>query len=65
MEVYGGLNFESAKAAEIKEVAPGVGTMMCLECNGDPEGYVRLFPPELGITQCVDCKGRGWVYVNV
>lgn len=65
MEVYGGLNFESAKAVEIKEVAPGVGIVTCLECNGDPEGYARLFPPEVGITQCVDCKGRGWVYVSI
>ena len=44
-------------------VAPGVGKIACLECEGDPEGYPSLFPAEIGVTQCIDCKGRGWVYV--
>jgi hypothetical protein len=33
--------------------------------SGDSEGYARLFPPKLGISGCVDCKGRGRVFVCI
>lgn len=73
MEVYGGRNYVTPLLANIDIVAPGVGKMTCLECDGDPEGYAAAFPAELaaetyvdGIGHtCRDCKGRGWVYVNV
>lgn len=64
MQVYGGNNFSSSKSAEVEIVAPGIGRIPCLECEGDPANYPKLFPPELGVTQCIDCKGRGWVYVS-
>jgi hypothetical protein len=27
--------------------------------------YSALFPPEIGITECVDCKSTGYVYMNI
>jgi hypothetical protein len=43
MEVYGARNFASAKLTDIETVAPGVGRMTCLECDGDPEAYAARF----------------------
>ncbi len=43
--------------AEVTVVAPGVGEVACPECGGEPEKYASLFPSELGITECMDCKG--------
>jgi hypothetical protein len=45
--------------------APGVGKVPCFECLGRPKEYVALFDPELGITQCTDCKDLGWVYIGI
>lgn len=58
MTVWGGQNFVSAKSVLVEQVASGVGKIACLECHGDPN-YPHLFPPEIDITQCIDCKGRG------
>lgn len=65
MSVWGGRNFVTEAPVLVEEVAPGVGRIVCPECGGDQERYRSLFPPELGITQCVDCKGTGYVFVNV
>jgi hypothetical protein len=68
MEVYGGRNYVTAALTNIEIVAPGVGKMTCLECDGDPEAYAAAFGPyrrELAPDGCLDCKGRGWVYVSV
>jgi len=29
-----------------------------LRVSGRPDEYSKLFPPELGVMQCLDCKGR-------
>lgn len=60
----GGQNFVAEKVMEVEHVAPGVGKITCLECEGDPATYPSLFPPEIGVTQCIDCKGQGWVYIS-
>jgi hypothetical protein len=67
MEVFGGLNFVSSKDVDVEIVAPGIGKVVCLECNGDPEGYAAAFgdlQTALAPNGCVDCKNRGWVYVS-
>ncbi len=67
MDVYGGLNFVSKKAAEVEIIAPGVGRIACLECGGDPESYAAAFGDlreACAPCGCVDCKNRGWVYVS-
>jgi len=46
-------------------IAPGVGKVASFECGGRPEEYAKAFVGFAGVTQCVDCKGTGWVYVNV
>lgn len=63
MTAFGGENFVSEKLVFVEYVAPGVGKIVCLECDGDPN-YPKLFPPEIGVTQCIDCKGQGWVYIS-
>lgn len=60
---FGGENFVSEKQMYVELVAPGVGKVACLECDGDPH-YPSLFPPGAGVNQCIDCKGRGWVYIS-
>ena len=50
---------------EIEPVSPGVGRIVCPECNGEPQSYQSLFPPELGVTHCINCKGTGFVLVSV
>ena len=50
---------------DVEIVGPGVGKIPCLECEGRPEDYPSLFPDYAGITECVDCKGTGWVYISV
>jgi hypothetical protein len=42
-----------------------VGQIVCPECGGDQEHYRSFFPPELGVTHCVDCKGTGFVCVSI
>jgi hypothetical protein len=64
MIVWGGTNFVTEAPVEVEPIAPGVGRIVCLECDGDPEGYAASFPSRLGIDTCIDCKGRGWVYVS-
>ena len=64
MSVWGGENFVTEASIEVKPVAPGVGQIVCPECGGDQERYRSLFPPELGIEYCVDCKGTGWIFVS-
>jgi hypothetical protein len=65
MTIWGGENYVSEMNVEVKVVAPGVGEIVCPECHGDPEGYPTLFPNELGITQCVDCKRTGRIFVAI
>lgn len=48
----------------VEDLGAGAGRVRCIECRGDPN-YPRLFPAELGIDRCVDCKGAGWIYVSV
>lgn len=67
MEIYGGPNHVSPALANVEIIAPGVGRMTCLECDGDPETYAARFGQQrrdLAPDGCVDCKNRGWVYVN-
>ena len=64
MSVWGGENFVTEASIEVNPVAPGVGQIVCPECGGDQERYRSLFPPELGIEYCVDCKGTGWIFVS-
>jgi hypothetical protein len=72
MSVWGGQNFVTEVPMLVEEVAPGVGRIVCLECDGDPEAYVSRFPPELLVEcyvpgigpSCVTCKIRGYVLVS-
>jgi hypothetical protein len=41
MEVYGGRNLMTPTLADVEQVAPGVGRMTCIECNGDQSGMRR------------------------
>ena len=50
---------------EVEPVAPGIGRILCPECEGDQKRYCSLFPSELGITECVDCKVTGFIYVDM
>jgi hypothetical protein len=65
MTLYNGQNFAAESVADVEPVAPGIGRVTCPECGGKPEEYPSLFPPEVGVTQCVDCKGLGYVYVDI
>jgi hypothetical protein len=68
MSVWGGQNFVTEAVMNVEEVAPGVGRIICPECNGEPRAYAARFGslrPQLAPNGCVDCKNRGWVYVSV
>jgi len=65
MTLYRGQNGVTGKAVEVEPLAPGIGRVVCPECGGKPDEYPSLFPPEIGVTQCVDCKGLGYVYVDI
>lgn len=68
METYGGLNYGTAAEVDVETITAGVGKMPCPECHGDPEAYAAAFGTarcELAPDGCIDCKNRGWVYVNV
>jgi hypothetical protein len=67
METYGGASYGTHAMVDVDVIAPGVGKMTCLECRGDPERYAAGFGhrrQELAPNGCIDCKNRGWVYVN-
>ena len=64
MSVWGGENFVTEASIEVKPVAPGVGQIVCPECGGDQERYRSLFPPEIEIEHCLDCKGTDRVFVS-
>jgi hypothetical protein len=51
MSVWGAQNFVTEVPVLVEEVAPGVGRIVCLECDGDPEAYVSRFPPDL-LVEC-------------
>jgi hypothetical protein len=68
METYGGLGYGSPAMVDIEVIAAGVGKMTCIECDGDPEAYAAAFGPyrrEVAPDGCLNCKNRGWVYVNI
>jgi hypothetical protein len=65
MKLYGGRNYVTPLLTNVEIIGPRVGTMTCLECDGDPQGYAAAFPSELGVQTWIDCKGRGWIYGNV
>lgn len=65
MSIWGGENFATEAQVNVRPIAPGVGRIVCPECGGDQERYRSLFPPELGIAGCVDCKGAGFVFVSI
>lgn len=65
MSVWGGQNFVTELPVHVEQVAPGVGRIVCLECSGDQERYRSYFPPEIGVTHCMDCKGTGFVLINI
>ena len=48
---------------DVELVAPGVGKITCVECEGRPDEYPSYFPPG-AVPHCVHCKGQGWVYVS-
>jgi hypothetical protein len=64
MRIWGGENFASEMDIEVTVIAPGIGQIVCPECRGKSEQYPSLFPPEIGINQCVNCKGTGRVLVS-
>lgn len=64
MSAWAGENFATELPVEVEQVTPGVGRIACPECGGNQERYQSFFPAELGITECVDCKGAGFVYVS-
>jgi hypothetical protein len=64
MSVWGGENYVTEAEADVLLIAPGVGRIVCPECGGDQERYRWLFPPEISVEHCVDCKGRGFVCVS-
>jgi hypothetical protein len=65
MTLYGARNNETPLRCDVEPVAPGIGRVACPECGGKPEEYPSLFPPEIGVTQCVHCKGAGYIYVDM
>jgi hypothetical protein len=65
MSVWGGENYVTEAAFDVKLIAPGVGQIVCPECRGDQERYRSLFPPELGVEHCVDCEGIGRIFVSI
>jgi hypothetical protein len=65
MLAFVGGNPECPVPVDVEYVAPGVGRVPCFECEGKPEDYAKLFPPEVGVTKCVDCKGAGFVYISI
>ncbi len=65
MTIFGGANNESAKELDVHPLAPGIGRIVCLECEGKPDDYPSLFPPEIGVEQCLHCKGLGYVLVDM
>lgn len=65
MALYAGPDLEASMLVDVEELAPGIGQIPCPECRGQPQNYPALFPPELGIRQCLDCKGTGKVFVGI
>lgn len=66
VSVWAGQNYVTElPAVRVEEITPGVGRMVCPECGGNQERYRSFFPPELGVTHCIDCKGTGYVYVSI
>jgi hypothetical protein len=65
MTLYGGQNSGAEKTVEIEPIALGIGRVACPECGGKPEEYSSLFPPEIGVTECVDCIGLGYIYADI
>ena len=65
MTIWGGESFVTDAVVDVRPIAPGVGQIVCPECGGDQEAYRKLFPLELGIEHCVDCKGKGFVCVSI
>ena len=63
--LYGARNNETPTKCDVEPVAPGIGRVTCPECGGKPKEYPSLFPPEIGVTQCVQCKGTGYIYVDM
>jgi len=41
------------------------GQIVCPECGGNQDRHRKLFPPELSITYCMDCKGTGLICVSI
>lgn len=64
MSIWGGQNFVTEAVVEVEQVTPGVGRIVCPECEGNLERYRSFFPPEIGVIHCIDGKGQGWVYVS-
>jgi hypothetical protein len=58
-------NNEAQLISDIEPVAPGIGRIVCPQCGGKPSEFPSLFPPEIGAAQCIDCKGTGYIYVDM
>jgi hypothetical protein len=65
LTVSGGRNHITKRLMEVEEIAPGIGRVPCLECEGRPEEYPSLFAPEIGVSHCMECKGLGYVLINI
>ena len=65
VSVWGGENFVTEAQMDVRAIAPGVGVIVCPECRGDQERDGALFPLEIGVKHCIDCKGTGLVCVNI
>jgi hypothetical protein len=64
--VFGGANNESAvDLLEVEPLGSGIGRVVCLKCDGKPDDYHSLVPQAVGVTRCLNCKGLGYVLVDM
>ena len=63
MTVYCGRNYVTGVDREVHTVAPGIGEIDCLECNGT--GIWDFMAPEIPADDCVQCKGTGKQLINI
>lgn len=63
MTVYCGRNFATGIEREVRAVAPGVGEIDCMECEGT--GWWAFMEPEIPGEPCVQCKGTGRQLISI
>jgi hypothetical protein len=65
MRIWGDENYVSELDVEVSIVGPGIGEIVCPECNGEPGKYASLIPRSLELQTAWDCKGTGRVFVSL